>query len=319
MEKELVKEIHEFLKNYGNYADQYMLDYYIEKQWSSIPKEWQSFFESKKDTIDDIALYILDITNNKFDNEAPTSLLKIKNDIKNILNTLFTDKSFYQTEKCDFSEIPKSLLTKIKQKKLHELQYLVPLIKHLYTVSNSSFNQIVDYGAGIGHLSRILAYCLKDYVDIEISTVEGNDKFVEKSIELDKIFENKLKHLEKEVSNFKIERESKLISDNNDFSSQNKSSSCKKLILGLHTCGDFASTLIKHYYVNTEAAALVNVGCCYHKLNNGSDMKYRQIYDATEDEVHENYSYPMSNEKDIFPQLSYAARELACHGLRKKI
>ncbi|CEF61278.1 Protein RRNAD1 [Strongyloides ratti] len=263
MEKELVNEIHDFLKNYGNYADQYMLDYYIDEQWSSIPEEWQNFFESKKDNIQDVALYLLDFDNNKLDKEAPITLRKMKNDMKHVFDKLFT----------------------------------------------------VDCGAGIGHLSRILAYFFKDHINIEVSTVEGNDKFVDQSIKLDQIFENKLKYMGQEIPNFKIQRISKLVSDKNSLINENDSN--KNLILGLHTCGDFASTLIKHFSLNSNATALVNVGCCYHKLNNGNDMEYRQIYDNNIDSINENYNYPMSNEKNIFPNLSYAARELACHGLKQ--
>uniref|UniRef100_A0A0K0EQS4 Methyltranfer_dom domain-containing protein n=1 Tax=Strongyloides stercoralis TaxID=6248 RepID=A0A0K0EQS4_STRER len=317
MEKELVNKIYDILKDYGHYADQYMLDYYIDNQWHSIPNEWQNFFENKKDNIEAVALYLLDFTNKELDEEVPSTLLKLKNDIKHVFDTLCNNNSFYQAKKYDFSTVPKSLLTKIKQKKLHELEYLIPLIEHLYIASNCSFNRIVDCGAGIGHLSRLLAYFFKDYINVEVSTVEGNDKFVDQSIKLDQIFENKLKFIEQKSPNFKIQRVSKLVSDKSDLLNDDSSNHNKNLILGLHTCGDFASTLIKHFCLNTNAAALVNIGCCYHKINNGNDMKYRQIYDNSINSISENYNYPMSNEKNIFPNLSYAARELACHGLKQ--
>uniref|UniRef100_A0AAF5CZS1 Methyltranfer_dom domain-containing protein n=1 Tax=Strongyloides stercoralis TaxID=6248 RepID=A0AAF5CZS1_STRER len=265
MEKELVNKIYDILKDYGHYADQYMLDYYIDNQWHSIPNEWQNFFENKKDNIEAVALYLLDFTNKELDEEVPSTLLKLKNDIKHVFDTL-----------CN-----------------------------------------IDCGAGIGHLSRLLAYFFKDYINVEVSTVEGNDKFVDQSIKLDQIFENKLKFIEQKSPNFKIQRVSKLVSDKSDLLNDDSSNHNKNLILGLHTCGDFASTLIKHFCLNTNAAALVNIGCCYHKINNGNDMKYRQIYDNSINSISENYNYPMSNEKNIFPNLSYAARELACHGLKQ--
>uniref|UniRef100_A0A0N4ZZ21 Methyltranfer_dom domain-containing protein n=1 Tax=Parastrongyloides trichosuri TaxID=131310 RepID=A0A0N4ZZ21_PARTI len=294
-----------------------MLDFYIEKQWESLPQSWQYYFEENKNEITNIALSLLDNSKTSFHDNFPESLLKFKNDIQNIINNAFMNESSYQVKAYDFSKVPKMLLAKIKRKKIHELQYLIPLISHLYTSSNGLFNEIVDFGAGIGHLSRILAYCIKDLCDVTVSTVEGNDNFVREACKLDQDFEKKLKHQTKQDIKLNIKRSSKMVYNEEDITN-NSDLTSKKLIIGLHTCGDFASTLIRHFQSNSNVTGLINVGCCYHKINNAEDMMYRQIYEScNHSDVPSYYNYPMSSDRNKFPNLSYAARELACHSLDK--
>lgn len=52
----------------------------------------------------------------------------------------------------------------------------------------------------------------------------------------------------------------------------------KVLLIGLHTCGDLAPIILRNFVSNPDAQVLVNVGCCYHKLNNGEDKPFRDIY-----------------------------------------
>lgn len=39
-----------------------------------------------------------------------------------------------------------------------------------------------------------------------------------------------------------------------------------KMIIGLHTCGDLAATIIK-LFVESKSETLINVGCCYDGLS----------------------------------------------------
>ena len=38
------------------------------------------------------------------------------------------------------------------------------------------------------------------------------------------------------------------------------------MLLGLHTCGDLAASLLKLFVVCGEIGCCVLVGCCYHKI-----------------------------------------------------
>jgi 2-polyprenyl-3-methyl-5-hydroxy-6-metoxy-1,4-benzoquinol methylase len=65
--------------------------------------------------------------------------------------------------------------TKIKDKKLHEIERIYELIKVLLEYSRKkgrSLATIVDVGSGLGHLTRILSTQL----DCQVKTIEGNDR-----------------------------------------------------------------------------------------------------------------------------------------------
>ena len=84
---------------------------------------------------------------------------------------------------------------------------------------------------------------------------------------------------------------------------------------------------VKPVFPDASLSALVNVGCCYMKLNDGLDKQARQDW-STDDETSRsrlpdhnssNNGFPLSNLdgcKQTTPlTLSYAARELACHSI----
>ncbi|XP_041369668.1 protein RRNAD1-like [Gigantopelta aegis] len=78
------------------------------------------------------------------------------------------------------------------------------------------------------------------------------------------------------------------------------------VLASLHACGDLTPTLLRVFVDSESAAGLASVGCCYMKLSTRSGVD-----DAVCDEI----GYPMSEFVGSLPghQLSFAARELACH------
>lgn len=73
--------------------------------------------------------------------------------------------------------MPSELCRKIKAKKAHEIGRLCDLILILIEKINSnkiinSKLEIIDIGAGLGHLSRLLAY----FLPITVSTIEGDSE-----------------------------------------------------------------------------------------------------------------------------------------------
>ncbi|KAG0720629.1 Protein RRNAD1 [Chionoecetes opilio] len=77
-------------------------------------------------------------------------------------------------------------------------------------------------------------------------------------------------------------------------------------LLGLHTCGDLAPTLLRIFTSMPACRALVSVGCCYMKLST-----------SREEEEEGNLGYPVSGFVRLLPghALSYEAREMACHAI----
>ena len=50
----------------------------------------------------------------------------------------------------------------------------------------------------------------------------------------------------------------------------------KALLVGLHTCGDLSTTILRSFVNFNSVQSVVLVGCCYHKLNNGKDKLFQQ-------------------------------------------
>ena len=64
-------------------------------------------------------------------------------------------------------------------------------------------------------------------------------------------------------------------------------------LVGLHTCGNLASSSIRIFLASSPARFLFNVGCCYHLLD---EEFYRNVYldDAENDAQNANAGFPLS-------------------------
>ena len=51
----------------------------------------------------------------------------------------------------------------------------------------------------------------------------------------------------------------------------------KYILIGLHTCGDLAPTMLKVYSQSTQIVGLVSVGCCYMKLSTSQPITANSI------------------------------------------
>lgn len=106
------------------------------------------------------------------------------------------------------------------------------------------------------------------------------------------------------------------------------------ILVGLHTCGDLAPTLLRVYTQSEHVAALASMGCCYMKLTTTATPTRERCATPThrtpsddasthcciDTSAHGNdgpAGYPMSYfvREECPHLLSYEARELACHAL----
>lgn len=78
------------------------------------------------------------------------------------------------------------------------------------------------------------------------------------------------------------------------------------LLTGLHACGDLSATLLRLFVACPHIVGITSVACCYMKLSTGEGARP---------------GYPMSNWVAGLPghQLSYKAREGACHAMEDYI
>ncbi|NXF27651.1 RRNAD protein, partial [Rhodinocichla rosea] len=82
------------------------------------------------------------------------------------------------------------------------------------------------------------------------------------------------------------------------------------LVTGLHACGDLGPALLCHFARSPAVAAVALVGCCYMKLSSAPEQQQQQ---------QQRPGYPLSASVAALPghQLSYRAREAACHALEE--
>ncbi|XP_050715455.1 methyltransferase-like protein 25B [Eriocheir sinensis] len=201
----------------------------------------------------------------------------------------------------------------LKPKKQHEVARLAIVAGQVARAACSGV--MVDVGSGQGHLSRLLAYGH----NVRVVSLEAEDKFIEGARKFDD-------QLEKAVTKMS-QRQASLpplppgprhavchLQANMDplaFTKvitevwpdlKSRGEVCG--LLGLHTCGDLAPTLLRIYANMSACRGVVSVGCCYMKLSTSSE------------EV-EGPGYPMSNSVKHLSghALSYEAREVACHAV----
>ena len=228
----------------------------------------------------------------------------------------------------------------VKPKKQHEIQKLGEAIS--FIAKAAKCNNVVDVGAGLGHLSRVLKF----KHDLEVTTVEAADGHAPKAKKYDQEMNReihkaitKLKDSKTEV-NDQYSTDAKLLSpsDIHDNSSLPHHVVChiepdigisqftdilsrtalqkdpvtfdwsKFVLAGLHACGDLTPTLLRVFSQSPSGVALASVACCYHKMSavttDGNSMDTDKL---------ENY--PMSEYLKSLPdhQISYEAKEMACH------
>ena len=74
------------------------------------------------------------------------------------------------------------------------------------------------------------------------------------------------------------------------------------VLVGLHTCGNLSTTMLRLFSQSESIIGLVSVGCCYMKLFKAEEPSLLVVPSG----------YPMSSSLANH-RLSYEARELACH------
>lgn len=152
----------------------------------------------------------------------------------------------------------------IKKKKRHEIQKIVPFLKHVRNEKN--FKQVIDIGGGVGHLSRVLSH----YHQIPSISIDQNSEFQE-------IGKHRLKKFRK------IAGAEDVTFLNLTFGSEDDEKTLKEIFqahtfcLGLHTCGPLANILI-NATINYQTSGLLNFGCCYFRMNPEKDFPLSAYY-----------------------------------------
>lgn len=202
----------------------------------------------------------------------------------------------------------------VKKKKIHEIEWMAQMCAHY--AYKSDCKCIVDIGAGVGHLARILN-CQHG---LHVACIEQDDSLSKKARLYDKeLLMSLCKHIPNfspvklehvsvklETSNHAQEKVKQLLHDVFANSYDVDPECLNYGIIGLHSCGDLASILLNLYSSTKEARFMCIVGCCYMKMTLQCDNDKKQK------------GYPLSlylSSKNH--KISYNALEVACHAIEK--
>ncbi|UXI16072.1 hypothetical protein NH340_JMT02015 [Sarcoptes scabiei] len=187
----------------------------------------------------------------------------------------------------------------IKLKKRHEIERLCRLV----LISMQKYRnelEIIDFGSGKCHLSRILSLCY----GYKAHCIEADDNNINGAIVQDyKTMKALMKFRPKDLSDGEMPRKVKCFLESTDRIEKIFDVKTPKsyLFLGLHACGSLSNWILEEFARNSNSNCLILACCCYMRKELGP--------------------FPMSDclkrKKDNKFLLTLEARELACHAVEK--
>jgi len=154
----------------------------------------------------------------------------------------------------------------VKKKKKHEIQKIVPLLKKLK--DQVSFKHVVDIGGGVGHLSRVLSH----YHGIPSISIDQNKEFQD-------IGKERLLKFRKLEGARDVTFLNATLNTHDSDNVLKKVIHNESMILGLHTCGNLAHTLIEST-IKFNSPMLLSFGCCYYKMDPDKDIPLSHFYQS---------------------------------------
>ncbi|KAK8380411.1 hypothetical protein O3P69_016767 [Scylla paramamosain] len=313
-----------------NILDSYVLDFFTEDLWSRLNPKWTAVLD--KFSPGDLASFLQNGASIKQESAWPLSLLafraashalslprKAVSSVNPLLHYLSqqVQTGSIKLNKPEYHEISPAGQHKLlqhvfrrhlKPKKQHEVARLAIVAAQVARCVCDGV--MVDVGSGQGHLSRLLAYGH----DVRVVCLEAEDKFIDGARKFDHQLEKAVEKMTRKNTSLPLLPPGPLacclpppaqhgpthLHQGVWPDLQSRGEVCG--LLGLHTCGDLAPTLLRIFTSMPACQAVVSVGCCYMKLTTASE---------------ENPGFPMSNFVRRLPghALSYESREVACHAV----
>lgn len=283
----------------------YVADYYVEDHWNKLPNSWQICFSNI--SMEQLGK-LLDLSCPIRSKLYPLSLLSLRSII---INNLLPRKQLYNLSSLkDFEndKIKNVFWKNVKLKKKHEISALADLCYQ--SALKTGCHCIVDIGAGVGHLSRLLAY----KYGFKVCTFEVNSVLSHTAEHLDNTFQQALKKLNGDHKAFvkPVHLNTMITTDinvktfrNHIKMALNENQKFKFGIVGLHPCGDLSPTLLHLFNTCSEAVFINMASCCYLKLTLHQCPKM---------------GFPLSQycrRNNLI--LSYLSCEIACHAIENYV
>lgn len=172
-----------FLTQYNHLTDSYIIEFFTENLWQTLPTSWQSVLEEL--SFPQLADLLLDATSKdrRYPSVWPLSLLAFcatahalafpREDSHNQEAVPGTVKPEEFQENHSQSSLLGHIFRKhVKPKKQHEIRKLGTLVKQICDKTGCSL--VVDVGSGQGHLTRFLSYGL----GLSVTAIEADQHLV---------------------------------------------------------------------------------------------------------------------------------------------
>lgn len=138
------------IEQFNSLIDAYVLDYYTEDHWNRLSPAWRSTFD--KFDVKVLADLLEQGTRPNTTIILPLSLLALRTCVHRLsVSREVLPSALKQPPLCR-----KHLYKQVKEKKCHEINRMAEICAE--TARKCNVKYIVDFGAGLGHLSRILSF-----------------------------------------------------------------------------------------------------------------------------------------------------------------
>eukprot|EP01102_Stenamoeba_stenopodia_P002519 TRINITY_DN12355_c0_g1_i2.p1 TRINITY_DN12355_c0_g1~~TRINITY_DN12355_c0_g1_i2.p1 ORF type:complete len:499 (-),score=109.62 TRINITY_DN12355_c0_g1_i2:25-1461(-) len=270
-------EIVAFVKKYAWLTEGNVVNYIIEDQWSRVPKEWNETLLSL--SVDEAALLP---SNPPVKGEWPASLKQFISDSKRLSLSRKPIASISQKQQ---EVLNAAMKIGMKSKKQHEVEILGRLVNELVPASSSSSpnesnTTVIEVGSGHGYLSTALS----SRFSLSVIGIDGCESYTVSAKQRAESVTKKRKKQSTETPQ-RLEEEQPTIQPKflasfippdttpDKFqellqlpATEAPSSKTSMVLVGLHTCGDLAPTMLR-LFVNCDViTTLISVGCCYNRL-----------------------------------------------------
>ncbi|XP_067328530.1 methyltransferase-like protein 25B [Anolis sagrei] len=189
-QKRLAADITRFLSLYNHIADAYIIEFFTDSLWGSLPLSWQAALDGLSSP--QLAALLLE---NRTTPEAsyssvwPLSLLAFKATAHSLTfprrakgqgGTVGLGRpEEFQENPCQSARLHPLFRKHVKPKKQHEIQQLGQVVKRLSDLTGC--RHVVDVGSGQGHLSRFLAFGL----NLPVTALEGDARLASQATKFD--------------------------------------------------------------------------------------------------------------------------------------
>lgn len=154
--------------------------------------------------------------------------------------------------------IDSKIFLHIKEKKVHEISNLIAAISLLSAPGTPT--ALVDIGGGVGHFARAVS----NHLGSAVVSLDGNAEFQQ-------LGALKLARKRRDEAPANVTFHNAMLDPTKvDSSTLEHFHNCP-LSIGLHTCGNLSLAHF-NYYLSSKQQQMINLGCCYNKLDGERDI-----------------------------------------------